>query len=133
MEWWGGSDRGWFPDTEAGLDAQPVFGDGQTEFTVHFDEDAGSFLEFQTSGFGAAALVRRTAPELTGPWSAPDTVFTPPQAHFPRIMIYQAKAHPYLEGGDLVVTYCTNSFDFADHAAEGWLYYPRFLRVAPNH
>lgn len=130
MEWWGGNDGGWLPNREGGLGAQPVFSEGQTEFTVHHDVDSGDFLELQTVGFGAAAIVRRTAPELTGPWSTPDTVFTPPQVQFPRIMIYQGKAHPYLSGADLVVTYSTNSFDFADHFAEPWLYYPRFVRVS---
>lgn len=130
MEWWGGNDRGWLPDSDTGFGAQPVFSEGQTEFTVHYDENSGDFFEFQTVGFGAAAVVRRTAPELTGPWSVPDTVFTPPQVRFPRIMIYQGKAHPHLEGADLVVTYCTNSFDFGDHTAERWLYYPRFVRVS---
>jgi hypothetical protein len=129
MEWWGGSDRGWLPDAYAGTPPQPVFSGGQTEFTVHYDDDSGSFVEYQTVGFGAAAVTRRTAPALTGPWSEPDTVFVPAQAVFPRIMIYQGKAHPQLEGADLVVTYCTNSFDFGDHLAEHWLYYPRFVRV----
>ena len=130
MEWWVGNERGWMADRAQGVVAQPVFREGQTEFTVHYDEDSGAFHEFQTVGFGPASIVRRTAPDLTGPWSAPDTVFTPPQAQFPRISIYQGKAHPYLEGADLVVTYNTNSFDFGDHLTQSWLYYPRFVKLS---
>jgi hypothetical protein len=66
---------------------------------------------------------------MTGPWSVPDTVFSPAQNLFPRIMIYQGKAHPHLAGAELVVTYCTNSFEFEDHLREPWLYFPRFARI----
>lgn len=129
MEWWSGDEEGWIPHREEGLRPQPVFGDGQTEFTVHYDARSPTFVEVQTSGFGPAAVVRRTAPRLTGPWSAPDTVFVPAQIQFPRIMIYQGKAHPWLAGAELVLTYSTNSFEFADHQTQPWLYYPRFVRL----
>lgn len=129
LEWWCGRSSGWLPDPDGEAAAIPVFSNGQTEFTVHYDGDSDRFIEFQTEGFGAAVLVQRTAPELTGPWSLPDTVFIPSQVQFPRIMIYQGKAHPHLGGADLVVTYCTNSFDFADHFSKPWLYYPRFVRM----
>jgi hypothetical protein len=129
MEWWGGDEEGWVAHRDEGLGARPVFGDGQTEFTVHYDQRSREFVEIQTVGFGPAAVVRRTAPHVTGPWSAPDTVFMPPQVEFPRIMIYQGKAHPHLEGAELILTYCTNSFELGDHLTQDWLYYPRFVRV----
>jgi len=128
MEWWGG-DVGWLTHDDEEHDPVPVFRNGQTEFTVHYDDDRHVFIVMQTMGFGKAVVVRRTAPDLTGPWSAPDTIFSPAQRAFPRILIYQAKAHPHLEGARLVVTYCTNSMDFADHQSEPWLYYPRFARI----
>jgi hypothetical protein len=129
MQWWGGDGEGWVSNRDEGPPAQPVFGDGQTEFTVHHDPHSRAFVEVQTMGFGPAAVVRRNAPRLTGPWSVPDTVFVPAQTRFPRIMIYQGKAHPWLQGAELVVTYSTNSFEFADHLTEPWLYYPRFVRL----
>jgi hypothetical protein len=109
---------------------EPVFEGGQTEFTVHRAETTGGYVEYQTMGFDGASIVRREAPDLTGPWSSPDTVFTPPEAHRPGIMIYQGKAHPHLRGAELVLTYCTNSADFSDHLREPWLYFPRFVRLA---
>ena len=127
-EWWAGVERGWPTGPEAPTGAVPGFGNGQTEFTVHLDEAQGRFVEVQTLGFGNAVLVRRDAPDLTGPWSAPDTVFIPPQGQFSNILVYQGKAHPHLEGDGLVLTYCTNSTDFADHQTEQWLYFPRFVR-----
>jgi hypothetical protein len=129
MEWWGGDQEGWGSKGDEESRAQPVFGDGQTEFTVHYDPRSRAFVEVQTAGFGPAAVVRRTAPRPTGPWSTPDTVFIPAQIQFPRIMIYQGKAHPWLEGAPLVLTYSTNSFEFADHVTQPWLYYPRFVRL----
>lgn len=130
IEWWAGTEHGWRPDPEGRARAEPVFREGQTEFTVHYDANRERFVEYQTVGFGAAVIVRREASELTGPWSSPDTVFVPPQGQFSRIMLYQGKAHPHLAGADVVVTYCTNSFDFGDHVTEPWVYYPRFVRLA---
>jgi hypothetical protein len=49
--------------------------------------------------------------------------------------VYAAKAHPELAGpdpADLVVTYATNSFEFADlltQEGERTLYWPRFVVV----
>ena len=45
-------------------------------------------------------------------------------------MIYAGKAHPQLEGADLVLTYATNSFEFADHFSDPTIYYPRFVRLS---
>ena len=129
IEWWAGVEDGWLAGSEAQTEAVPVFGSGQTEFTVHFDDATERFVAYQTLGFGPAVVVRRFASELPGPWSAPDTVFTPPQGQFPNILVYQGKAHAHLEGGALVVTYCTNSIDFADHLTQSWLYFPRFVRL----
>lgn len=129
LQWWCGDQTGW-SNQSAGLnDVVPVFNKGQTEFTVHYDEKDSVFVEIQSDGFGSANIVRRTASSITGPWSEPETIFSPAQNQFPSIMIYQGKAHPYLIGADQVLSYCTNSFDFADHFLENWIYYPRFVRI----
>lgn len=128
MQWWGGEEAGWLDGPEASANAQPVATDVQTEFTVHHDADASRFQLTHSSGFGQAVIVARYADHITGPWSAPDTLVVPPHNDVENIMIYQGKAHPYLEGGDLVLTYSTNSFDFGDHFRKPWLYYPRFAR-----
>jgi hypothetical protein len=129
MQWWAGDQQGWTDQPGDIVCAVPVFTKGQTEFTVHYDEKESAFVEIQTIGFGPAIIVRRTATSLTGPWSDPETIFSPAQNQFSNIMIYQGKAHPYLLGAIPVVTYCTNSFEFADHLRENWLYYPRFVRI----
>jgi hypothetical protein len=129
LQWWCGKVQGWVLGTRGEVAAKPVFGKGQTEFTVHFDPVQSCFVQTQTEGFGKAVVVQRFAQELTGPWSGKVKVFDPPENRFGRIMVYQGKAHPHLRGTGLVLTYCTNSFEFADHFKEPWLYFPRFVKV----
>jgi hypothetical protein len=84
-------------------------------------------------GFGATTIGVRTAPAVTGPWSAPLEVYRPPESDEPRVFVYAAKAHPQLvapDAADLVITYATNSFEFSDlftPQGERELYWPRFV------
>jgi hypothetical protein len=57
-------------------------------------------------------------------------VYRPPEYYRPKVMIYAAKAHPELTGADLVLTYATNTFEFAEQLTDTLIYYPRFLRFA---
>jgi hypothetical protein len=107
----------------------PLFEHGQSDLTIHLDQIAQRFLEVQTQGFGSADVVMRAAPSLTGPWSAPRMVYRPPEYSRPNIMIYSAKAHADLTGGDLVLTYATNTFEFAEQLTDSLIYYPRFVRL----
>jgi hypothetical protein len=135
-EWWAGVERGWVP-TEALGAAGPVFvlDDAGAECSLHRDPQTGTYLHVATYGFGATDIGVRTAPALTGPWSEPRIVFRPPESDGPRPFVYAAKAHPELVGlqpGDLLVTYATNSFTFADlfsDEGERSLYWPRFVAV----
>jgi hypothetical protein len=125
--WWGGPRRGWTDDPSVFPAA--LFHGGQTELSLHRDPVTGGFLVVQTTGFGAAELAVRHAQAPEGPWSEPRVVYRPPEFDRPDIMIYAGKAHPGLWGGDLVLTYATNSFELADHLADPDLYYPRFVRL----
>ena len=127
-EWWGGADIGWIADSSS-IPRWPVFEDGQSELTVHFDDRAGQFIVVQTVGFGSADLAIRFAKELTGPWSLARKLYRPPEYDRPNIMIYSAKAHPQLKGADLVLTYSTNTFKFPEHLTDSRIYYPRFVRL----
>jgi hypothetical protein len=127
-EWWGGELSGWVPDSST-VQRWPLFEDGQSELSVHFDEAAQRFLVVQTRGFGAADVTMRAAPDLTGPWSAPRMVYRPPEYHIPQVMIYAGKAHPELTGADLVLTYATNTFDLGEQLTDSRNYYPRFVRL----
>jgi hypothetical protein len=127
-EWWAGADFGWVTD-ESSTPRWPVFENGQSEMTIHLDEETQQFLAVHTGGFGKADLMMRAAPELTGPWSAPQVLYRPPEYHEPNIMIYAAKSHPQQTGGDLILTYATNTFDFGEHLTNPLSYYPHFVRL----
>jgi len=135
-QWWAGDTRGWVP--EAGLGSGgPVFimDDAGAECSLHWDPRSKSFIHVASYGFGASTIGLRRAKTITGPWSSPDIVYRPPESDGPRPFVYAAKAHPELVGPDakdLVVTYATNSFEFADlftTHGERSLYWPRFVLV----
>lgn len=112
------------------VDPSPAFDDGQTELTVHKDAARDSWIAVQTRGFGATEIALRTSPALAGPWSAMVDIYHPPESDRSDTLVYAAKAHPELiAGGDLVVTYVSNSTDFGTLVSDASLYYPRFVRV----
>lgn len=127
-QWWAGADMGWVKDGTP-VPRWPLFEDGQSELTIHYDEVSRRFLAFQTVGFGAAELAMRSASELAGPWTAPTSVYRPPEADRDNVLIYSAKAHPQLSGADLVLTYATNLLQFEAQVADSLIYYPRFVRL----
>jgi hypothetical protein len=127
-EWWAGERLGWVDDS-SGAPRWPLFENGQTELAVHLDPATGRFLAVQTQGFGPADVMMRAAPALTGPWTEPHMLYRPPEYRRPNVMIYAAKAHPQLAGADLVLTYATNTFEFAEHFTDSRVYYPRFVRL----
>ena len=52
-----------------------------------------------------------------GPWSNQAEIYRPPESNGPQPFFYGAIAHPELKGlepCDLIVTYATNSFEFAN-------------------
>lgn len=135
-EWWAGEQRRWVPESALGADGPTVvLDDAGAECSLHWDERRKSFVHVASYGFGASTIGLRTAPALTGPWSPPTIVYRPPEADGPRPFVYAAKAHPELRGpdpADLVITYATNSFTFADlftPEGERSLYWPRFVLV----
>lgn len=128
-QWWAGDRLGWVADSSS-EPRQPIFENGQSDLTIHWDEATEQFLAFQTRGFGPADVMIRAAPKLTGPWSEPRLIYRPAVYYRPNVMIYSAKAHPELAGADLVLTYATNTFEFTEHFSDPQIYYPRFVRLA---
>lgn len=127
-EWWAGGGSGWVSDSST-TPRQPLFENGQSELTIHADGATERFLAVQTAGFGPADVMMRAASTLTGPWTEPRMVYRPSEYHRPNVMIYSAKAHPELTGADLVVTYATNTFQFAELLSDSLIYYPRFVKL----
>ena len=127
-EWWGGERLGWISDSSSAA-RFPLFENGQSELSIHFDQASDRFIGIQTAGFGPTDIMMRAAPLHTGPWSSPKLVYRPSEYNKPNIMIYSAKAHPQLTGGDLILTYATNNFDFGAHLTDSLSYFPRFVRL----
>jgi len=130
IQWWKGENMGWVSRSDLQGRPEPVFKNGQTELTVHFDCREGRYRCIQGIGFGAAPIGSRTAEALTGPWTNPCVICRPPEMTLPHIMIYAVKEHPELTGADVVITYATNSLNFADLKRNPSLYYPRFVRLS---
>ena len=127
-EWWNGG--AW--RTQATLTGPPaiVIDNGATECSLHRDGDR--WLWIASQGFGATTIVVRDAFDVTGPWSEPGTLFTPPESSAPDAFVYAGKAHPMLTGKGLVITYADNSFTFADlldPARAATLYWPHVVEV----
>lgn len=127
-EWWAGERLGWVADS-SGAPRWPLFENGGSELTIHVDQATQRFVGVQTQGFGRADVLMRAAPTLTGPWSAPQLVYRPPEYYRPNVMIYAGKAHAQLTGGDLVLTYATNTSQFTEYRTDSLIYYPRFVRL----
>jgi hypothetical protein len=128
-QWWMGEEGRWVVQQEMMTAPQALFSQGQNEFTIHYELMIDRYLEIQTVGFGKADLGYRLSDLATGAWS-PIQRFCRPEEHLiPDVLIYAAKAHPELEGADLVLTYATNIIGYGRLVARSDLYYPRFLRA----
>jgi hypothetical protein len=128
IEWWTGDDSSWVCDPYLKSKPTAVFTEGATELSIVPDKSTNSYLAIQTFGFGAADVMMRKAPSITGPWSAPELVHEPVEKSVEDVMIYAAKVHPEIVGADLVITYNTNA-PIETIIADTTIYYPRFVRL----
>jgi hypothetical protein len=133
-QWWNG-DAGWVAQGSLAQAPLAVLANAAPECSVHFDAARNRWVQIFSSGFGATTIAARTASALTGPWSDPTDLFTPPESMGPHPFVYAGKAHPELTPGlpgALVVTYATNSLSFADlltPEGSSHLYWPRMVNV----
>lgn len=128
-EAWGGAGAGWVVEADSAGVPEPVIPGAHTEFTVRWDATIGKFIQFQGIGVEGAVLGARTSERLEGPWSPIEPIFVPDEVERRGVFLYAFKAHPELDaGGDIVVTYVTNSLDDTARWDES-LYWPRFVRV----
>jgi hypothetical protein len=124
LEWLSGDD--WLGKPEQGAVALPH---AQTEFTVH-RLSSGLLGNVQAMGLDPADLTIRWAKDAAGPWTEPEVLYRIPESERPNVIAYAGKAHPHLEGADLVLTYASNG-DSADITLEdSSIYYPRFVKVS---
>ena len=127
-QWWTGA-GGWVDQDVLTHRPAPVLRDAQMEFTVHYEEVLGRFLEVQTGDLAQGCLAYRSAGSLTGPWSWKKNFYCHGHTDNTSVLFYAGKAHPCLEGADLVCTYAANSLDRNRILGSHDLYYPVFVRV----
>jgi hypothetical protein len=128
-EWWTGS--AWQPEPAT---PKVVIPDAATECSLHYEAAVQSWVFLWSRGFGGTTLAIRTAPALTGPYSAPLDVLKPPESNVTNAFVYAGKAHPALRGADgsLFVTFADNSFTFSDvldPARANTLYWPHAVHL----
>jgi len=129
--WWTGA--GWVDERALAGDPAIAIPDGSTECSLHRDPISGLWIHTASRGFGASTIAIRTATAVTGPWSDPGDVFTPGENDVAAPFVYAGKAHPFLTGPGLVVTYADNSFTFSDlfdPARAQTLYWPHVATLS---
>ncbi len=123
------ADGQWGPDAAR---AGSVCADAANEFSVSFQPALGRYVLVYTEHSLSEHIVFRLADAPQGPWGDPVRFYRCPEAAWdPRIFCYAAKGHQAMaEAADeLIVTYTTNSTDFALIESDARLYRPRFLKV----
>ncbi|GAA4806592.1 hypothetical protein GCM10023330_11370 [Litoribaculum gwangyangense] len=125
LEWW--NEDHWTTRTEKKIAPSPLF-IGQTEFSVHYQENIHQYVQIQTYGFGAASIGYRLAEQPEGPWSQP-VIFYQTQLKNPRDFVYSANAHPEIQNNGFLVTYNVNNGNFNSLMKNENLYFPKLLSV----
>lgn len=117
-EYWA-KDKQWHPGFKKD-DAFCLIDPAASEMTVRFHPDIKKWVAVSSGPeFPTHRIVVRKADALTGPWSAPETVYTIPEmkAGTPGFdkdtFCYAGKEHiEFAADAKLLVTYACNSFDF---------------------
>jgi hypothetical protein len=127
-QWWTGELSGWAGAPANGRQLQPVFTDGQMEFSVARQLPGRGYLRVQTADFFNPCLAVSTAPGLTGPWSTAACFFAPPEQGNPELLIYAGKSHPMLRGADMVFSYVVNTTSADRLFSDMTIYFPVLLK-----
>jgi len=125
LKWW--SEGNWTARKEEFPAPVPLF-IGQTEFSVHFQENLHQYVQIQTYGWGDASLGYRLAEKPEGPWSTP-VIFYKPLLKSQKDFVYSANAHPEITADGILVTYNVNNGDFAELVRNESIYFPKFIRI----
>jgi hypothetical protein len=128
-EWW--KSGSWVAEAAVGTPSV-VIPDGATECSLHRDATTGRWIYIWSRGFGGSTIAMRSAPAITGPYSAARDLLTPPESMLDNPFVYAAKAHPQLRTSQtgIALTFADNSFTFADlfdPVREPTLYWPHVV------
>ena len=111
-------------------DAAVVIPEGASEMSVCHVPGLNGYFAVYSKPFLSNQILVRHAKTIDEIWSDGVRAYDCPQIT-KKAFVYAAKAHPELSNahGELVITYCRNSFDFDDHKSMPKLYVPQFVRL----
>lgn len=125
MKWW--INNKWTNNVQKEPKSSSLF-IGQTEFSVHYDQNFKKFIQIQTFGIGKASIGYRLADQLNGPWSEPVLFYTP-YLKEDKEFVYTANAHPEYKSNGLYVTYNINNGDFGRLVKNENIYFPKIIKI----
>lgn len=125
LEWWNAGH--WITRKERFPIPSQLF-IGQTEFSVHYQENLHQYVQIQTYGYGAASIGYRLAEQPEGPWSQP-VIFYNTQLKSQEDFVYSANAHPEISNDGILVTYNVNNGNFKELIKNDSIYFPKFISV----
>jgi hypothetical protein len=120
--------KGW---SERQADAAPLAGGLATEFSVSRVPGGKGYVAVCTENGLGERIVGRFADAPEGPWSDPVLLYQCPEMGKDKgVFCYAAKAHPWaVNGSELLVSYCVNTWEFARLFRDEVVYRPKFVRV----
>lgn len=118
--------------------AVPVMDHGTSEMTVRYHADIKKWLAVMRSpALSSDAILLRTAPAITGPWSGGEVIYHIPEmqkdspGYDKNIICYAGKEHPEFERpGFLLITYVCNTMKVPDLVTNLKIYVPKVVEVA---
>ena len=118
-------------------EAMPVMDRGTSEMSVRYHPDLKQWLAVMRSpDLSSDAILLRTAPAITGPWSAGEVIFHIPEmqkdspGYDKNVFCYAGKEHPEFEKpGSLVITYVCNTMKVPDLVTNSNIYVPKVVEV----
>ncbi|MBK7869627.1 MAG: DUF4185 domain-containing protein [Saprospiraceae bacterium] len=125
LEWW--VKNAWTDNVYEEPKSSSLFM-GQTEFSVHYDQNLKKYIQIQTYGFGNASIGYKLADKLYGPWSEPVLFYTPALKE-DKEFVYTANAHPEYKSDELIITYNINNGDFIRLINNEEIYFPKIIRM----
>ena len=125
-QFWDGSQ--WQADAEK---CAALAKDVANELSVSFDTRLNCWIMIHSEKMLAPGIIIRTAQRIEGPWSEPKRIYRAPEADFDkRIFCYAAKGHVAVsKPGELVISYVTNSHEFAHAINDNRVYWPIFIKA----
>lgn len=117
-------------------DAKEVMEHGNTEMTIRYHQEHKRWLAVMNDpDLATGRIILRTAPELTGPWSEGQVIYTIPemQKNDPSYDVdnycYAGKEHPeFREDDSILVTYACNTLKVKKLETMQDIYFPKPFR-----